>query len=159
MAPVRATPSGEDGLSLVEMLVVLAIIALSTTIAMHYLAASSKPDLRAVSSQVYSLVRRARVAAVTSGDGIVLSYDASAHQLSFRRHQRVDSVTLPETIGVEFLIAGEVLDDDDQARMTFDRDGSSSGGEIRLSFADQRRSIVVSWLTGLPTVRTGDETP
>jgi general secretion pathway protein H len=149
-APAR--PGAEDGFSLVEMLVVLAILGLA--------AAASGPALDAVlparrleraAEALRAEIDRLRGEALRTGRTLHLTLDGPANRfVSSRAGAAAIPVAAALRVDVPHTKRGEAGD------IRFLPDGSSSGGRIVLTRGTASRVLVVSALTGL--VR-GEGTP
>jgi general secretion pathway protein H len=136
----------ERGFTLVEMLVVVAIIALVASVALPMLGRpSEKLRLRAVADGAIAALRLTREAAVVRNVETVLMIDVDRHTLQ--------SVVVPLRRFAPEVVAKLQFAAPEQAGQSaggfrFYPDGSSTGGTLTLSLHDQREVICVLWLTG-----------
>lgn len=145
----------QDGFTLVEMLVVIAIIALAAVVGWQRLPATGE---RARLDQATALLRKvvveARTAAMMSGRSARLLIDPDrGHLVVDRGGQAV--VTLPQiamrlTTAIEAEPAGA-----DRPSILFMPDGSNSGAQFDLQAGSSSRRLLLSWLTG----RVVEDTP
>lgn len=137
------------GFTLVEMMVVLAIMALVAAIAAPGLVKRYRTDnLDTSASEIVARFRTARTLAIATARPQRIVVDASTRTIRFdERHlmKLADDVAMVVTTGRETAIA------DKQAVLTFLPNGSASGMEIDLRRGDETERIEVNWLTGLST--------
>jgi general secretion pathway protein H len=146
-AQYAARTRAEEGWSLIELLVVLAIVALVVTIALPgALTPSQGPSLRLVATDIAVRLRAARSMAVAQNREVAFALDTTA------RTYGVDGMdaprALPATVDVLITTARQYVRESEAARLVFFSDGTSSGGRIRLTDRRQRIAIGVEWLTG-----------
>jgi general secretion pathway protein H len=136
----------EAGFTLVEMLVVVAIIALVASVALPMLGRpSEKLRLRAVADGAIAALRLTREAAIVRHIETVLMIDVDRHTLQ--------SAVVPLRRFAPDVVAKLQFAAPEQAGQAaggfrFFPDGSSTGGTLTLSLHDQREVICVLWLTG-----------
>jgi general secretion pathway protein H len=132
-APVVRQPRPAAGFTLIEMIVVLAILGLLAGLIvsrgpMH----SQRLDLEAAAQQVAGSLRLARANAIAQDRTILWRADAGGFGLPGGRLYRLPagiSMRGPATIG-------------------FAGDGSSSGGNLLLAGGTRNVTVAVNWLTG-----------
>jgi general secretion pathway protein H len=142
---IQSSRTGNGGYTLVELLVVLTVISLIIA-ATPVVVSAARPgaQARAATYALADAFRGARVAAIMAGTDRVVVLD-----LLHRTYVTSDGTTrqLPDSVQWEFE-AGPGAVVDDQARLRFYPDGSSSGGRIRIMGAGPNRLIVNHRLTG-----------
>lgn len=133
--------------SLLELLVVLAILALASTIMIPAFTGSSGAELKAAASELASGLRYARSQALTHGDAVTLRLDVNG-----RRFEVSGSDVwrdLPSSVDLSLYTARTELLDGNTAAIRFFPDGSSTGGRITVTGSNgQARYVDVDWLTG-----------
>ncbi|WP_313347844.1 GspH/FimT family pseudopilin [Stenotrophomonas sp.] len=139
------------GVSLLEMLLVVALIAiigLITATAMN--GGIDGMRLRSAGKEVASQLRYTRTQAIATGERQRFLIDPRARtwQGANGRHG-----SLPGSLDVRFHGAGQVANAPGQGGIAFHPDGGSSGGTIELSVRDALWRIDVGWVTG--EVRSG----
>ncbi|MGI4950558.1 MAG: GspH/FimT family pseudopilin [Janthinobacterium lividum] len=131
----------QAGFTLVEMLVVLAIMGLVGAVVLaRGPSRSAAFEMRLASSTVTSALRLARTRAIATNQPAQVRFDIARGSLQVGR----DAVrSLPAGIAVAVRTApGQ------PAQIRFLPDGSSTGGQVVLAGAGQTATIGVDWLTG-----------
>lgn len=156
----RQPHSGETdaGMTLLEMLAVLVIMAVATVMAVPLVRPPSPERiLETAAIEISQRARAVRAAAIaTNGEGSLLVdvdgrtiatriADASAPLPGGRPLQLPSGMTLSITSSAADLEPGRI------AAIRFFADGSSSGGRITLQLAERRYVVAVDWLSGRVT--------
>jgi len=126
----------DGGFTMIEILVVLVILGLSLGIVAGFLPRENAAlSLSSGSEQVASMLRLARLRAITAQQPVVFSGSRDGHGFLLDReaHRLPGQVTLSLT---------------DVPAIRFVPDGSCSGGTIRLAAGSHIRILRVDWLTG-----------
>lgn len=139
------------GFTLVEMLVVLAIMAVVAAIAAPGIAKNYRTkNLDTLTSEITTRLRLSRTSAVATAKPKQIVLDPRAGSIRFGER---DTLSLPEDVEMTVITGKETIAADRQAILTFLPDGSASGLEIDLQRKGQTARIEVNWLTGLSTRR------
>ncbi len=148
---VAAGPLAEAGFTLIEVLVVIAILGMALG-----LVATSGPvrsrtvEMQAVVDQVVQRARLARSRAISGNRAVRLVLDTPAHTL------RIDDdspTLLPAAMVISMTaVSGESVGDA-LAAIRFNPDGRTTGGRIALSDGQRDALVGVDWLTGRVTVK------
>lgn len=137
----------EGGFSLLELLVVLAILALlgvmTTTPAL--LAPSDGVRLQATAREFLQALRRGRSSAIARNIDIATVIDANSHTISWTAEQ---TLRFDPEVFVEMKIAAPERETPARGAFRFFADGSSTGGTITLGLKGKQVHICVDWLTG-----------
>ena len=139
----------ETGFTLIEMLVVLAILAVTATFAAPLLSGGSEGmRLDMASSELATALRVTRSAAITNNRQTMLMIDVD--------RRRFGSIVVPErsfapNIEAKLTFATGVRSATSDGGFRFFPDGSSTGGDVTLSLRGKQARLCVDWLTG--TVR------
>lgn len=145
------------GLSLVELLLVVALVAVAAGIAAATLGAGrGAGELRGAARQLAGELRFTRAQAIASGQEQVfrLDVDSRRWQSAGRR-----AGVLPAAIGVRAVTArGEQIGSGDAA-VRFFPDGAATGGRFELSQGRAVWRIDIAWLTGEVSLQRGGEAP
>ena len=134
------------GLTLIEILVVLAIIALVTAIALPMVTGTSNAEMRSAARQLASGLRLARSEAVSQRRETFLVIDLAGRRFKVDRDAR--EYPLPKNMELKLFTAQKDLVDDKVGSIRFYPDGGSNGGRITLCSGDRKFEVDVDWLTG-----------
>ena len=148
-----AARRGEAGFSLLEIMIALAILALSMALVGAAFGRSSVGFRFDSAAQELALnLREAQARALRSGRDVALVIDVDTR---LYRLQEDPEVQLPEGIALNVISAGEVMASSRRPVISFAPDGGSTGGAIRLSLEDRSTTISIDWLTGAVTTASG----
>jgi general secretion pathway protein H len=137
----------EEGWSLIELLVVLAILALVAAIALPGAQMPGQgPSLRLVAADIAARLRAARSLAIAEQREVAFAFDSGTRTYGVAGLGA--SRSLPAAVEVSITTARQYVRDAGEARLVFYSDGTSSGGTIRLAHQHQQVVIGVAWLTG-----------
>lgn len=145
------------GVSLLEMLVVLALIATASLLAMAAFGDGLRgARLQAAAKEVAAQLRFTRAVAVASGvpQDFVIDPRARVWRAPNGRHGR-----LPETGELVFIGARALQPAPGEGAVRFFPDGAATGGRVRLSANGGGWDVDVAWLTGEVRVRRIGEAP
>lgn len=137
------------GVSLLEMLLVVALIAIASTLAAMVLTGGMDGmRLRSASKEIAAELRFTRARAMASGQPQRFLIDPQAH-----RWQGVDGHQgeIPKSLSIHFTgarQASEQRGQGGQGGIVFYPDGASSGGRVQLQAGRGGWRIDVRWLTG-----------
>lgn len=136
------------GFTLIEVLAVMLIVALVTTLVITMTTGTGRASLRAVTLQAASLLRRERLDALLTGQSRQVSLDGERRALI---GDGGVAVVIPrdvvvDVLGLDELWAGQ------RAIVRFLPDGGSSGAVIRLSRDGVGYEIRVNWYLGAVVV-------
>jgi general secretion pathway protein H len=139
------------GLSLLELLVVLSIMAIVAAIAGPYLAGGvSAAELKGAAREVAAGLRLARSEALSQRREARLVVDLE------RRTFRVDGDArehaLPKGTGLKLFTAQNDLVSDRVGAIRFYPDGGSNGGRLTIAAGERKYEVDVDWLTGRITI-------
>jgi general secretion pathway protein H len=142
---------GARGFTLLELVLVLAIVALATLLAAAAMTGGMDGmRLRAAAKEVAAQLRFTRTLALATGEAQRFTLDPRAHRWTAPRGR---SGELPRQLAVSFLGAREVQPAEGEGAIVFFPDGASTGGRVRLAVDDAAWQVEVAWLTG--QVRAG----
>jgi general secretion pathway protein H len=152
--------SAQRGFTLLEIILVMAIIALASVLAAAAMTGGFKGmQLKASAKELASNLRYTRTQAIATGKPQRFVIDPAKHawQAANAHHG-----TIPAKLGIEFTGAREAQANGAQAgqgAIEFFPDGAATGGRIRLTAGTARWDVDVAWLTGQVQVRQGTTTP
>jgi len=142
----RARLRRDAGFSMLEMLAMLAILALvigSSTI----LARPPSPSLRLQSAarQLCAALRMTRARAVATNMEMAVTFDSDSKTYA---SPVVAQAMLPQDAAVQFTVSNAQRHGATQGSVAFFPGGGSSGADITLTLGGRRAEIGVNWLTG-----------
>lgn len=149
----RGGTAAESGFTLVEVLVVLAVIGLALgVVAMRGPQRSPALDLRAAAGTVAETLRLARSRAVAGNRTVGVAFDVGGPALQM---DGAPPHILPPGIAMAVTATLGNTAGDRLAAIRFAPDGSSSGGRVVLQGGGRRTQVGVEWLTGRVSVADG----
>jgi general secretion pathway protein H len=142
---------GARGFTLVELLIVLAIMALVMTYAPP-LIVNALPGLRlqTATHEIGAALRAARGMAVAENREAVFTLDTETGRY---RGDGAGEGRLSGDLGISFVTARSEQIDRATARIRFFPDGGSTGGSITLGRGERVGTVTVDWLTGRVSLR------
>jgi general secretion pathway protein H len=136
----------QRGFTLVEIIVVVALIALLTAVVAGTVTGGlGSARVRAASKDLMAALRFTRSQAVVKRESQVLVLDVERR--AYRAPGR-DWIELPKDMQLSMLTAAQEQVGEGVAQIRFFPDGSSTGGNIELSRGEALWRIDVAWLTG-----------
>lgn len=146
--PARARDRDWDGgFTLVELLVVLLLVAILTTLAAP-MARRALPgfELDATTETLVDALRLVRSTAIREGRDTWLTVDVG--EGTYWRQGGPSAFRVPDGIAFDLLTAERERIDGETGRIRFFPDGSATGGTIVLSRGRDRRHVEVDWFDG-----------
>lgn len=143
----------ERGFTLIEILVVIAIMGLIAAFALpRFSSAQAKADMSSTARQLAAGLRSTRSLAMTHGRPEAFSLDI-AHNLY--RAGAGASRPVAKNVGLVLVTASQERVDAAAGSIRFFADGSSTGGGIGLRTGSRSTLILVDWLTGRVSIVEG----
>jgi general secretion pathway protein H len=134
---------------LIELLVVLAIMALVVTLLTPMLRIGrSGADLRSASSEMLAAMRTARSAAIAQNRTAAVMLDPVDGRYGEPRRYHL----LPKGMNMSWHSLWPVAGHDELGAIYFFPDGSASGGEIDLRKGNAVGAVVVDWFSGMASL-------
>ena len=142
----RTPDSAKDaGFTLLELLIVLAILALAMSVALPMIRPSSTLQLQATTRDILRALQLTRTAAIVRRSEMAVYIDTDRRQIE-------SPVIQIQPFGPDIAMELKVAEPERTSRFRggfrFFPDGSSTGGDVSLSSGNQKTKICVNWLTG-----------
>ncbi len=136
------------GVSLLELMIVLAIMAAVAAIAIPMFSGSgvSSTELRSAARQLAAGLRLARSEAVSQRRETFLVLDVEHRRFKVDRH--LDEHALPRALELKLFTAQKDLVNEKVGSIRFYPDGGSNGGRITVASGERKYEVDVDWLTG-----------
>lgn len=139
-------PRDARGVSLLEMLLVVMLIAIAGTLAAMVLTGGlDGMRLRSEAREIAAQLRYTRAQAMATGKPQRFVIDPENRRWQAPNQHRG---TVPASLGIAFVGARQVQPKPGVGAIMFFHDGGSSGGQIRLSSGQAVWRVDVAWLTG-----------
>ena len=138
--------SASSGFTLLELLVVLAIMAFALVLVIGYRPPwSGRFELDTLAAELASQLRTVRSEAIVEDRPAAVLFD-----LAHRRYRAGGATAkqLPAGVSVELLTVAGERRDATSGDILFNPDGSSTGGRIVLARGEARVAVGINWLTG-----------
>jgi general secretion pathway protein H len=137
----------EDGFTLLEMVCILAIIAMLAAVLLPNISRdTSRPRLEAYAVQTASLLKADRTAAIRHRVQIASQIDAGARSL--RSGSTGQILRVPDDVAFDAILPNRCNERPAFSTISFFPTGMSCGGTIMLSRLGTTYEIRVNWLTG-----------
>jgi len=134
------------GFSLLEMMLVIAIIALASVLAAAAVTGGTAGmQLRSSAREIAAQLRFTRAQALASGEPQRFVIDPHAHSWRAPKDHHGE---IPRKLGVAFIGARETQPSAGEGAIVFFADGASTGGRVQLTVRDAAWNVDVAWLTG-----------
>jgi len=138
---------GEDGFTLLEMVCILAIIAMLAAVLLPNIPRdTSRPRLEAYAVETASLLKADRTAAIRHRVQIATQIDAGARSL--RSGSTGQILRVPDDVVFDAILPKRCNERPAFSTISFFPTGTSCGGTIMLSRLGAGYEIRVNWLTG-----------
>ena len=150
---VIASCDGQAGFTLLEMIVVIAILGLALTLIVGYRPPwSGALGVRGVASELASAFRLARSEAISQDSSVSVVIDVASHRY---RIGEGPVRALPASFKVELLSLSSERHATNVGEIRFNPDGSSTGGRVTIGDGSHTLAVGVDWLNS--RVSIGDE--
>ena len=137
----------DKGYTLVEMLVVLAIMSFALALVAPNLSqAIDNSRVKATVRDIASSLKATRSKAITSDETQLVLFNVN--DKSFVDHKQTRSLDIPESVSLDLVTADTEQVSEEEAGIRFYKDGSSTGGQVKLEHGEITYVVDVNWLTG-----------
>src|SRR5215510_3699134 len=144
---MSSTANAEEGFTLLEMVCIIAVIAMMAAVLLPYIPRStSRPRLEAYAVETAALLKADRTAAIRHRVQIVTQVDAGARSL--RSGSTGQVLRVPEDVVFEAILPSRCNDRPALSTISFFPTGISCGGTLVLSRPGSTYEVRVNWLTG-----------
>lgn len=133
--------------SLIEVLVVLFILTLVVAIVPPFIPnVIASSNVKSAARELASQLKQAQGLAIKHQEETTLLLNVK--QRNYKLDNKKTSLKLPEESSLSLVTASSEQVSDNEGRIRFFPDGSSTGGQIKLSYLKRDYIIDVHWLTG-----------
>ena len=140
-------PRRVAGVTLLELLIVLMIVAFVTAIVLPMVHGGiSSTELRGAARSLASGLRLARSEAVSQRRETFLVLDVEGRRFKVDRDPKEHA--LPRGVELKLFTAQKDLVDDKVGSIRFYPDGGSNGGRITVGSGERKYEVDIDWLTG-----------
>lgn len=155
-APIdhRGGPRAARGMSLLEMLLVVAIIAAASLLAAGALTGGfAGLQLRSSAKEIAANLRYARAQALAKGQPQKFVIDPRAHTWRAAEDRKGE---IPRKLGIVFTGTRGLQARAGEGAILFFPDGASTGGRVQLQSGKAAWNVDVAWLTGEVTLKRAE---
>jgi general secretion pathway protein H len=145
----RSRLEQDEGFSLIEMLVVLAIISAAATLSFtSFSGRRSAITPEAIAFQMVQTMRDARLQAISKREVVDVVFNIRERWFSINNGK--PPIKIPHNIVVELTLGRELATANEKGSILFYPDGSSSGARIILRLVGSPQSqVLIPWVTGV----------
>lgn len=145
----------DGGFTLLELLVVLAILSLTLVVTIPAISSGDQLRLDSAAQSLAASLRKTRSLATTTNHPQALTLDLEKQ--TFEISGQPGQTSLPSDTQVSVFTARSQLQSNTRASVRFFADGSSTGGRITLARAGREVLIDIDWLTGRVKILAPDQ--
>lgn len=149
--PISASKEQQElGYTLIEMLVVLAVVTIVMAGAVGFVVRSQNAQsVERLAENVSVMMKVAATHAMTRQEDISVMIDLEKGRISA---PKLDEIEVPSHMRLEVVTAKSEMVRRDLVGIRFFAQGGSTGGQVTIFDEDEGQVIEVDWLTGLPTL-------
>ncbi len=137
----------KNGFSLIELMVVMAIMTLIVAIVPPFIpGVMDSMNMKSAARELASELKLAQTQAIHSQRETVLSVNIDKN--TFHRNDKVTHLNIPAEGDISLIIADSERQSENSGSIRFYPDGSSTGGQVKLAYQQQLYLVDVHWLTG-----------
>lgn len=154
--PIHGRRVRESGVSLLEMLLVVALIAAASVLAAAAFSGGvGGMQLRSAAKEIAAQLRYTRTQAISSGAPQTFVIDPRAHTWQAPNGRTGE---IPPDLRVAFIGARQAQPSPGEGAIVFFADGASTGGRVQVGLRGAAWNIDVAWLTGQVKLRRAGAT-
>ena len=147
MTASRSAARRQRGVTLLELLVVLSIMAIISALVIPMFGSGvSTTDMKSATRAVAAGLRLARSEALATRLETTVTVDLERR--SFRVSRDPREVALPKAIELKLYTAQSDIASERSGAIRFFPDGGSNGGRVTLASGERKFEVDVDWLTG-----------
>ena len=139
-----SNPDPRAGFTLIEMMAVMTIVALASTLVLTMTQGTGRAELKATVFETASLLRRVRMSAMVSGHDRLIALDSEARIFI---GQTGGIVHLPRDVALD-IVSADTSFTAKRPIVQFHPDGASSGAVLKFTRESAGYVIRVNWFTG-----------
>jgi general secretion pathway protein H len=146
-AALRTAPSATGGVTLLELVIVMSLMAIIAAIALPMFGNGvSTSQLRSTAREVASSLRMARSEALATRKESRVVLDLEQRTFQLERETRPHS--MPKDVELKLFTAQSDIVNEKTGAIRFYPDGGSNGGRITIASGERKYEVDVDWLTG-----------
>jgi general secretion pathway protein H len=143
---------GAVGFTLLELLVVLAILGFAVALAVPVISrAVPGIELTTTARSVAAALREARGRAIAGNQEVVVTLDLDNRLL--RTGSAGNALKLSRNLGISLYTATDEVINAGAGNIRFYPDGTSTGGRVRVFLESRKYDVDVNWITGGVSIR------
>ena len=147
MSPTGKPSSFEDGFTLIEVIVVIAVLGLITMMILPMMTGTqARVELQTAARELAAGLRTTRNLAMTRGRAEAFVVDTASG--AYRAGTASTPRRVPSGVRLLLVTTTDEQIDDKVGAICFFADGSSSGGGVKLAKGNNGDTVLVDWLTG-----------